>query len=98
MLHWARGPFDHYNTTTTTAQQKFEFIRNISEVKEILPTATTTIFDEIHRQLEVEEVDNLLPTISKYYFDGRGKTVRPKLTEILSEAVNSHLRLYKELK
>ena len=34
-----------------------------------------------------------LAKVSRYYFDCQGKSIRPKLTETMSEAVNSHLGL-----
>ena len=57
---------------------------------------TPTIVDEIHRQLVVgvgDDFDGPLSNLSRYYFDGRGKSIRPRLTETVSEAVNAHLGL-----
>ena len=63
----------------------------IPDLEEIIPV--TTIFDEIHRQLDTGCGRGNLSYLSRYYFDGRGKSVRPKLTETMSEAVNAHLGL-----
>lgn len=39
----------------------------------------------------LEQKSSLLNPISKYYFDGKGKALRPRLILAMSEAVNSHL-------
>jgi geranylgeranyl pyrophosphate synthase len=52
------------------------------------------IFDEIHQHLNVGCSNHpFLSKLSQYYFDGRGKSIRPKLTETMAEAVNCHLGL-----
>ena len=62
------------------------------DLEEIFPVPT--IFDEIHRQLETgSRFSGHMSDLSRYYFDGRGKSVRPKLTETMSDAVNAHLGL-----
>lgn len=39
----------------------------------------------------LEQKSSLLNPISKYYFDGKGKALRPRFILAMSEAVNSHL-------
>ncbi len=78
-------------------KQKYSFH---AEVKEI--PFPNPIFEEIHQHLIDgssnnnninNNNNNILSNVSRYYFDGQGKSVRPKLTETMSEAVNSHLGL-----
>ena len=63
-----------------------------SEIHEI--PYINPVFDEIHQHLiEGSADDPFLSKVSRYYFDGLGKSVRPKLTESMAEAVNCHLGL-----
>ncbi len=44
---------------------------------------------DIHHQLT--NANETLESMSRYYFDGQGKNLRPRLSLAMSRAVNSHL-------
>ena len=44
---------------------------------------------DIHHQLT--NANKTLESMSRYYFDGQGKNLRPRLSLAMSRAVNSHL-------
>ena len=50
---------------------------------------TEHLHDDIHRNLA--NTNTTLDTMSKYYFDGQGKNLRPRLSLAMARAVNSHL-------
>ena len=46
---------------------------------------------EIHHHLA--NTNKTLESMSQYYFDGQGKNLRPRLSQAMARAVNSHLGL-----
>ena len=44
-------------------------------------------------QITNREERSALSEAAKYYFDGRGKALRPQLTSAMASAVNRHLGL-----
>jgi len=49
------------------------------------------MFTEIHQELEQEvKVDSELADMAKYYFDGKGKALRPVIAMCLGHAYNAH--------
>ena len=50
---------------------------------------TDPLHHDIHHQLT--NANKTLESMSRYYFDGQGKNLRPRLSLAMSRAVNSHL-------
>ena len=50
---------------------------------------TSSLAQDIHQHLSCEPSD--LDVMAKYYFDGKGKSMRPSVTLAMASAVNSHL-------
>ena len=56
-----------------------------------------TMFEEIHQELDEElYYDSELREMSKYYFDGKGKAVRPVIAMCVGHAFNQHMGTFKE--
>jgi len=56
-----------------------------------------TMFKEIHNELDLELMrDSELGEMSKYYFDGKGKAVRPVIAMCVGHAFNQHMGVSNE--
>ena len=56
-----------------------------------------TMFKEIHQELDMELIhDSELGEMSKYYFDGKGKAVRPVIAMCVGHAFNQHMGMFGE--
>merc|ERR1711970_821642 len=56
-----------------------------------------TMFKEIHQELDMEILhDSELGEMSKYYFDGKGKALRPVIAMCVGHAFNHHMGMFGE--
>ncbi len=58
-----------------------------------------SMFGEIHAELDNDlqsETFSQLSMMSKYYFDGKGKAIRPVIAMTLGHAYNEHLQQHRQ--
>ena len=74
-------------TTPSTPGGSLDNLQNVlrDEIHELLSVGTST------KGYGYQTNDEELKVISKYYFDGRGKALRPRISLTLADAVNSHI-------
>lgn len=77
----------HQNTITKPHQ----ILSDEREQKEDVSSDLARMVEEIHQELAKDQGQGQLEEMSTYYFDGQGKAIRPVLTLMMANAVNSHL-------
>ncbi len=54
-----------------------------------------SVYDDINRNLDLKK-RNAVSDVARYYFDGQGKALRPKLALLMAEAANKHVLTHQE--
>ena len=94
--HLSRG----LHGSSAAAASSLDQQRRETVTQELVPTSTA-FSRAIHRAIDADGSgraerspgieSTALSDVAKYYFDGRGKGVRPRLAFLMSRAVNAHL-------